>query len=128
MKKTIQVIVMIFIPFIMLLGSGIDGKFDKNEKKAVIDKVCENLEREYIFPEITKKYVHMLKNNLRSGKYDAIKQPGDFAAATTRDLMAIHKDDHLSIRYNPRWIKNKRGQDKRDEKALLSQKRRDLTL
>lgn len=125
MKKTTHLIILILIPFIMLLGRGIDGTFNHAEKKAVIDKVCENLEREYIFPEITKKYVNMLKNNLISGKYDAIKQPGDFAAATTRDLMAIHKDDHLSIRYNPEWIKNKKKRDKLDKKALLRKERLD---
>ena len=125
MKKTIHFIILIVIPLLIIFGRGSDVKIDKAEKKAVIDKVCENLEREYIFPEITNKYVKMLKNNLRSGKYDSIKQPLDFATATTKDLMAIHKDDHLSIRYNPEWIKNKRGIDKFDKKALLRKQRMD---
>ena len=31
------------------------------KKKAVIDSICANLEREYIFPEITQKYIDKLK-------------------------------------------------------------------
>jgi len=125
MKKTTLFIIMICLSLIMLFGHGNEVKIDKSEKKVIIDKICENLEREYIFPEITKKYIKMLKNNLYSGKYDSIIQPGDFAAATTKDLMAIHKDDHLSIRFNPEWIKNKKERDKFDKKGLLRKKRLD---
>jgi hypothetical protein len=74
---------------------------DPAEKKAAIEALCQNLEREYIFPEITEKYVRMLKDNLTSGRYDRIAQPSEFDDAVTNDLMAIHRDLHLSVRYNP---------------------------
>ncbi len=98
---------------------------DPAEKAAVIEALCQNLEREYIFPEIAARYVRMLRDNLRSGKYDGIGKPGEFAAAVTNDLMAVHKDLHLSVRFNPAWIKDERGRAELDEGAVRLQDRRD---
>jgi C-terminal processing protease CtpA/Prc len=39
--------------------------------------------------------------------------------------MSIHKDEHLSLRFNPDWIKNERGRKALDEAAILLQNRRD---
>jgi hypothetical protein len=98
---------------------------DSAEKKAAIEALCQNLEREYIFPEITEKYVAMLRDNLRAGKYDRIAQPTEFATAVTDDLMSIHRDLHLSLRYDPAWIKDERGRKELDENAIRLQDRRD---
>jgi hypothetical protein len=109
----------------VLFGQRAQTAVDSAEKKAVIDALCENLDREYIFPEITEKYVRMLRDNLRSGKYDAIGLAQDFARSVTDDLMSIHQDGHLSVRFNPDWVKNERGREELDEAAVLLQKRRD---
>jgi len=93
------------------------------KKKAVIDSICANLEREYIFPEITQKYIDKLKEYLLSGKYDSIKEPEEFAAKITEDLAAIHRDEHLHIWYNPEWIKNEKLRAALDEEAILRKKR-----
>jgi len=45
----------------MLFGQGRQPSLDEAEKKTVIDLVCANLKREYIFPEITQKYIDKLK-------------------------------------------------------------------
>jgi hypothetical protein len=77
MKKIVPHLILVFLSFIGLFGQNTQTAIDNAEKKAVIDALCENLEREYIFPDITKKYVRMLKDNFRSGKYDGIEQPRD---------------------------------------------------
>ena len=125
MKKFIPFLILVFLSFIGLLGQNTQIAVDEAEKKAVIDALCENLEREYIFPDITEKYVRMLKDNLRSGKYDGIGQPQEFALSITNDLMSVHRDRHLSLRFNPEWVKNERGRKELDEKAILLLKRRD---
>jgi len=103
----------------MLFGQSKQPSIDKAEKKAVIDSICANLEREYIFPKITHKYIDKLKEYFQSGKYDSIKEPEKFAAKLTEDLATIHKDEHLHIWYNPEWIKNEKQRAELDEAAIL---------
>jgi len=125
MKRYVHLMVLILFFFIGLFGQNTQTAFDNAEKKAAIDALCENLEREYIFPDITEKYVRMLKDNFRSGKYNVIKQPQDFASLITEDLMSIHRDGHLSLRFNPNWVKNEKSRKELDEKTILLLGRRD---
>jgi hypothetical protein len=125
MKKSLSVLILVALFCCGLFGQSTPSAFDNAEKKAVIEALCENLEREYIFPEITEKYVRMLRENLRSGKYDAIRQPEDFARTLTEDLRAIHRDAHLTVWFNPEWVRNERARKELDEEAVLLQKRRD---
>ena len=123
MKKSNYLIILSLFTFSLLSGQGSQPALDEAEKKTVIDSVCANLEREYIFPEITKKYVSQLRENLRSGKYTLIKNPQEFATRLTADLAAIQLDGHLHINYNPGWIKDAKQRDNRDETAILKEKR-----
>jgi len=116
--------VLVFLSFSALFGQGAQTAVDPAEKKEVIDALCANLEREYIFPEITGKYVRMLRDNLRSGKYDRIVRPGDFAEAVTADLTAVHRDEHLHVRFNPAWVEQERNRKALDEQAIKLQERR----
>ena len=125
MKKSIAPVILVFLLSIGLFGQNTQTAFGKAEKKAVIEALCENLEREYIFPEITEKYVRLLRDNFNAGKYDGIGQPQEFALSITNDLMSVHKDRHLSVRFNPDWVKNEKGRKELDEKAILLQQRQD---
>jgi len=124
MKKSLPSLVLVLLFSFGLFGQSTPTAFDNAEKKAVIEALCENLEREYIFPEITEKYVGLLRKNWRSGKYDAVGQPEAFARMVTNDLMSIHRDAHLSVRFNPEWVRNERGRKELDEEAIRVQKRR----
>jgi retinol-binding protein 3 len=107
-----------------LSGQTVPSGIDSMEKKAAIDALCRNLEQEYIFPDVTAKYVRMLRDNLKSGKYDRISQPQEFAAAITNDLMSVHRDLHLSLRFNPAWVKEERNRKELDEEAIRRSERR----
>jgi hypothetical protein len=119
--------ILAFLSVSVCFGQSPQTGFDSAEKKAVIEALCENLEREYIFPEITEKYVRLLRDNLQSGKYDGIGQPQEFAASITNDLMSLHKDLHLSVRFNPNWVRDEKNRKELDEKAIQIQKRRSRT-
>ena len=125
MKKRNYLIILIILAYSTVFGQSKQPLINNAEKKTVIDSICTNLGREYIFPEITKRYIGKLKNNLQSGQYDLIKEPEAFAAKITEDLADTHKDEHLIIRYNPEWIKNEKGRAKLDEEAILRKKRED---
>ena len=109
MKKLNCLIILVLLPFFVLFGQNNQPNIDTAEKKAVIDAVCENLQREYIFPDVTEKIVGLLRDKLRSGKYDAIAKPRDFANEITKDVRSVNNDAHLNIGYSPEWIKNKKN-------------------
>ncbi len=92
------------------------------EKAAVIESVCGHLEREYIFADISDRYVQTLRENLRSGTYDDIQDPEAFAAAITEDLASIHKDRHLQVQFNPEWVSEERNRKDLDEAAIARSK------
>ena len=128
MKICNYIIILIYLTLSMLFGQGRQPSLDEAEKKTVIDLVCANLKREYIFPEVTQKYIDKLKEYVQSGKYDSIMEPEKFAAKITEDLSAIHKDEHLHIWYNPEWIKNEKQRADLDEVAILREKREERTV
>jgi len=127
MRKPACFVIMAFLTFPLIFGQSAQPAFDAAEKKTVIDALCRNLEQEYIFPDITEKYVRMLRDNLRSGKYDRIGQPQEFAASVTNDLMSVHRDLHLSVRFNPSRVKDERNRKELDEEAIKVQERRSRT-
>ena len=127
MRKLTHLMILVLLSSSVLIGQSVQPAIDPAEKKAVIDALCKNLEREYIFPEITEKYVRLLRDNLKAGKYDGIKQPQEFAVSVTNDLMSVHRDLHLSVRFNPNWVKDERGRKELDEGAIRIQERRSRT-
>lgn len=124
MKKAIGGLFLLMIGITALHGQNPPAPIEAAEKSAVIEALCRSLEQEYIFPEITAKYVSMLKGNLQSGKYGAVVQPQEFAAVVTRDLMAVHRDLHLSLRFNPAWVAEERNKKELDEDAIRRGERR----
>jgi len=124
MKKPVCLLILVFSSLCALFTQSAQTPIGPAEKKEVIEALCANLEREYIFPEITRKYVRMLRGNLRSGKYDATVQPGEFAVSVTGDLMAVHRDEHLHVWFNPAWVQEERGRNELDEQAIKLQQRR----
>ena len=53
--------------------------------------------------------------------------PQEFAVTVTNDLMSVHRDLHLSVRFNPNWVKDERGRKELDEEAIRIQERRSRT-
>jgi hypothetical protein len=125
MKKCYYPYILLLFTFYVLFAQGQPPALEKVEQKTVIDSVCANLEREYIFPDVTKKYVAELKKNLHSGKYDQITDPREFAAKLSEDLAAVHRDKHLRIMFNPERIKIERQSVQQDEAAIAFKKRQE---
>jgi hypothetical protein len=116
---------LVHVVFLLLVLSGSlasqevrDTALDSAEREAVVEAVCENLEREYIFPDITDQYVRVLRDNLQSGTYDGIEEPHDFARAITDDLASVHRDRHLHVRFNPDWVSEERNRKELDQEAI----------
>jgi hypothetical protein len=127
MRTIIQAACVLFLSATLVSGQDPQPAVDGAEKTAVIDALCEILEHEYVFPDITGEYVRMLRDNLGSGRYDDIDQPRDFARTVTDDLMSVHRDRHLTVWFNPDWVTNEREKQELDDDALMLQAWRDRT-
>ncbi|MCW5520232.1 S41 family peptidase [Aureitalea sp. L0-47] len=74
------------------------------EKALVIDSVSSKLNSNYVFPEVAKKMSADLQSKLKSGAYNTISDPNQFATKLTEDLQAISKDKHLRVSFAPQQI------------------------
>ena len=66
----------------------------------VVEAFAEAMEEKYVFPDVGKECAALLRQNLKSGKYDDLD--GEALAISVHDeLREITKDRHFGIKYNP---------------------------
>lgn len=79
------------------LGVGILGHVHPIDIHQSVNRICEAMEKEYVFPEIGKKCSDFLRKQLQEGAYDAIHDPTVFVSALTADLRLISEDKHITV-------------------------------
>ncbi len=66
----------------------------------VVEAFAEAMEEKYVFPDVGKQCAALLRQNLKSGKYDGLD--GEALAVSVHDeLREVTKDRHFGIKYNP---------------------------
>jgi hypothetical protein len=108
-------------------ASPIDGK----ERAAVVTRVGEMLEEEYIFSEKAAAMKKELLRLLGEGYYDKFEDGRELARAITRDMQSISHDRHLHVDFDPEGVRRRRALDSRsdeerreEEEARLARERR----
>jgi retinol-binding protein 3 len=76
---------------------GVNRKISASERGAIVDSVGALLKRMYVYPDKAKATDELLKQNLKSGKYDALDSIYAFADRLTDDLRAATHDGHLWV-------------------------------
>lgn len=71
--------------------------FVQSEADAVVAKLADALESDFVLPEVGRKYAAMLRAKRAAGAYNQFDSAEGFAAAVTSDLRAIHYDAHLKL-------------------------------
>lgn len=76
------------------------------EKTEVINNLCTLVKNEYVIAEtgdiISKKIIE----NLKAGKYNAIKNVHQMCDVLIPDLRAISKDEHFGMAYSPQYVRD----------------------
>ncbi len=62
-----------------------------------VEKACSLLETYYIFPDKAQEGIQKIREKLREGHYDNIKDFNTFSVVFTKDLQEIIKDKHFDI-------------------------------
>lgn len=79
------------------LPPGANEPLAQGEGKAVAQKLAEELEKNFVYADVGKRYAAMLRSNAASGRYDQGSRI-ELADRMTDDLQAIQKDGHLGVR------------------------------
>ena len=78
----------------------IENPIPKPEKREIVIKLADHLEKYYVFPEKGVKMANLLKKNLQEEKYDQINSYDSLANELTLQLRNTVNDKHLRIRVN----------------------------
>ena len=101
--KTISSIMTIIMSGILFLSCSASKEpdlkdIDSAEKQIVINKICDVVTSEYVFPDIAEKCVNALKGKLSHDEYKRINNPREFAIRVAADLQALSNDKHFRVR------------------------------
>jgi retinol-binding protein 3 len=76
-----------------------DMTIDAAVRAAVIEEAAQDLDKNYVMPEVATQMATMLRKQLAEKQYDSITSAKAFAKQLTEDLQAISHDKHLRVRY-----------------------------
>ncbi len=103
-KTLILLWIVMFVLSQSVVAQGTDDPIDQAEKKQVVEAVSQQLNDNYIFPEVAEKMADSIKRKLRRGAYKKINNAMAFAEQLTTDLVAVSDDKHLRVMFNPAAI------------------------
>lgn len=110
--KSVYLVVCILTPTLFFSQSRLTSR----EKKNVIKQVQELIDSNYVFLEKVKYINNSLDSVRKTRRYKNIKTHKAFADALTKDLVAITKDKHFKVQYNPELVKGRRAWRERMKK------------
>ncbi|KTE31875.1 MULTISPECIES: S41 family peptidase [unclassified Sphingopyxis] len=94
------------------------------DKRAVVERLGQALEANYVFPDKAKTIAATLRGHLDAGDYDAAPDRPTLARELTDDLIAASNDLHFSVGVDPEWVADYAAkQDPARAAALREQER-----
>ncbi len=81
-------------------------QLSQQEVKNVIQIVVKLLNKYYVSANTAKTITQVLLGNQKSGQYNKISSPYEFAHRLTLDIRSINNDQHLNINYRPQKSKS----------------------
>ncbi|MCH9030884.1 MAG: S41 family peptidase [candidate division Zixibacteria bacterium] len=123
--KTFKLYFLVVLPLVIFAHlsfvSAQTPKIDKNpsisasQMAEIIDSIIPSIDSVYIFPDVAKKMIKLVRKNLRKGKYKDIKTLTQFTHRLTEDLQSISKDKHLSLHPGSRQLGIMMDDNKNDD-------------
>jgi hypothetical protein len=77
---------------------------DAATRARVLDGVARRLTEWYVYPDVTKKMVELLRAHQAMGEYDTITDGRKLARVINRDLHDVNPDGHLSVECTPETL------------------------
>ena len=74
---------------------------NKKERTEVIKAISQQLNDNYVFPDVAKKMTAFIKKQQKKGHYKNMLDTQEFANAITKDLLSISHDKHIRVAFDP---------------------------
>lgn len=103
-KQILSIVLLLLMPISGYCQEGISI----SEKQTVLENIKKLIGRNYVFADRVLLINNSIDSLNLSGKYDSIEEYDSFAVILTDDLVAITKDLHFKVQYNPEFIKSNR--------------------
>jgi retinol-binding protein 3 len=103
-----------------------DRSIDAAARKAVVDTLCDRIERYYVFPDRARAASQAIRKRYQRHEYDRITSAGDFADSLTAHLRAAVHDLHLRVhyRYEPIPVQAADGPPPESERRAIAEQER----
>jgi len=95
---------------------------DAATRARVIDGVARRLTDWYVYPDVAKKMVDLLRGRQGLGEYDAITDGRKLARAINDDLHAVTSDNHLAIECTSETLPKDEGEPAVDSAAPIDER------
>ena len=73
----------------------------KKEKKQAVEKICELLNKFYVFPEKGDKMAKHISSKHKEGLFDIVSDKNEFVDIVNRELNSVCSDKHLGVYIGP---------------------------
>jgi hypothetical protein len=91
---------------------------DKAEQSEVIVKICDILNKNYVYPKTAKKMSDYISDKLKKGEYDSLTFAVNFASQVMEDLRKISNDKHIGVSYDPETVKFLKKQEEAEDDEI----------
>jgi retinol-binding protein 3 len=72
--------------------------------KVLVDSLSSQIKRYYVDKDAADRISRQLAAKEKSGAYDKVSDPHILAAKLTRDVLAVHRDEHFHVEYYPSMV------------------------
>ena len=103
-----------------------DFKLDAGTRRAVVDTLCDRIERFYVFPDRAREVSRALRKRMSRHEYDRVESAKAFADSLTSHIHAVTPDLHLRVhyRYDPIPPQTDQGEPSESERRRMHEQSR----
>lgn len=103
-----------------------DLKVDAATRRAVVDTLCDRIERYYVFPDRARAVSKALRRRISGHAFDRVESAKAFAESLTADIQAVTPDLHLRVhyRYDPIPPQTAEGSPAESERQRMHEQNR----
>ena len=106
-----------YLLLLLILNCSILSAQDIN-KKAIVNKLANLMNRNYVFPEKGQAMHDLIKKKLKDQAYDELNTKEDFAAALESDLRSVINDKHIRVTFSPDRAKAVQNRDRNGGRSI----------
>jgi hypothetical protein len=103
-RRSVLIILVLLVPT-WIAAWAQEEVLSQGQKEDLVAKLCERIEKTYVFTENTEKLCGLLKANLTGERYRGASSAREFAALLDQDIEAATHDQHFGITYDPKQAK-----------------------